>query len=92
MKPSDFESGEETLAFAAEGGCDQASRPPACSPARRSPNKPLPLPIARADDATSLLEASHQITISDVQKSQRDADFFNAFEDDADESDMKPTA
>lgn len=47
--------------------------------------------VLRADDATSLLEASNQISISERREQHKaDADFFNAFEDDVDESDMKP--
>jgi hypothetical protein len=40
-----------------------------------------------------ILEASNHISISDRRDGQAkvDADFFNKFDDDADESDMKPS-
>lgn len=45
------------------------------------------------DDATDILEAANQVQLNDRRDNQQpkvDADFFNRFDDDADESDMNP--
>lgn len=47
------------------------------------------------DDATDILEAANQVQLNDRRENQQakvDADFFNRFDDDADESDMRPSA
>lgn len=62
--------------------------PPACLSASPS--------CAPADDATDILEAANQVQLNDRREGQHqakvDADFFNRFDDDADESDMRPAA
>lgn len=53
----------------------------------------ITLPTPPADDATDILEAANQVQLNDRRDAQQqkvDADFFNRFDDDADESDMRP--
>ncbi|PRW51173.1 small acidic 1 [Chlorella sorokiniana] len=65
--------------------------------------KPVPSPTseeldsqdalnALEDDATDILEAANQVQLNDRREAppKVDADFFNRFDDDADESDMRP--
>jgi hypothetical protein len=66
-------------------------------PATTTPPLPTARPPAPAspDDATDILEAANQVQLNDRRDNQApraDADFFNQFEDDADEGDMHPTA
>ncbi|KAI7842489.1 hypothetical protein COHA_003843 [Chlorella ohadii] len=64
--------------------------------------KPVPSPTSEEqdsqelnafeDDATDILEAANQVQLNDrrEQPPKVDADFFNRFDDDADEGDMRP--
>ncbi|KAL4444101.1 hypothetical protein ABPG75_011838 [Micractinium tetrahymenae] len=53
--------------------------------------------LYEADDAVDILEAANQVNLNERREGGReqpkvDADFFNRFDDDADESDMRPSA
>ncbi|KAL4419429.1 hypothetical protein ABPG77_006356 [Micractinium sp. CCAP 211/92] len=53
--------------------------------------------IYEPDDAIDILEAANQVNLNERREGAReqakvDADFFNRFDDDADESDMRPSA
>lgn len=81
--------------------CGAAPSPeitPLRSPSSGAHRPPLPLPAAAcrcADDATDILEAANQVQLNDRRDNQQpkaDADFFNRFDDDADEADMRPAA
>jgi hypothetical protein len=62
-----------------------------CPPLLTAPHVTPALPPA--DDATDILEAANQVQLNDRRDAQQqkvDADFFNRFDDDADESDIRP--
>lgn len=89
-------------AAAAPGGRDRREWPrlpaPPARSLRRRQHRLGPLHLhAAADDAIDILEAANQVNLNERREGAReqakvDADFFNRFDDDADESDMRPSA